>query len=152
MESRIQQVIDNHNSGCNCSQSIFVTYYDLFQGIQNGDVAKRLSLAFGGGLARTQGVCGAVCGSAMLLGLKYSPGSKAAAEEIWEFHELVRSFMKDFEEENGSVYCRDIVRSDITTPEAYLNAHGNMEQYCPKAIVSAAKLLEEKYKIMEKSR
>ncbi len=152
MESRIQQVIDNHNSGCNCSQSIFVTYYDLFQGIENDEVAKRLSLAFGGGLARTQGVCGAVCGSAMLFGLKYSPGSNATAEEVWEYHELVRSFMKDFERENGSVYCRDIVRADITTPEAYQNAHEKMEQYCPKAIGSAARLLEEKYGILEEGR
>ena len=149
MESRKETVINNHYSGCNCAQSVFVTYYDIFGGIEDRDTAMKLALSFGGGLARTQGICGAVYGGIMLLGLKYGPVSGATGDEVWAYHNLVRDFMKDFEDINGSVYCKDIIRCDITTPEGYRSIPDHLKKYCTKAIQSAADLLEDKYGILE---
>ncbi len=150
MESRKDLVIKNHYSGCNCSQSIFVAYYDLFEGISDRGTALKLALPFGGGLARTQGVCGAVSGSAMLLGLKNGPVDSPTGEEIWDFHHIIRDFMNDFKNINGSIYCKDIIRCDIKTPETYKNAHDNLENYCVSAVLSAVDLLEGKYGIFDK--
>lgn len=150
MNSKKDEVVKNHNLGCNCSQSIFLAYYDIFGGIKDRDTAMKLSLSFGGGLARTQGVCGAVCGSAMLLGLKYGSVNSPTGEDIWNYHNIVREFMKDYENINGSIYCKDIIRCDISTPEAYSRAHDNLEKYCVNAVLSAVDLLEGKYGILEK--
>ncbi len=148
MESRKDLVVQNHYSGCNCAQSIFVAYYDIFGGIESRETALKLALSFGGGLARTQGVCGAVCGSAMLLGLKYGPVQSPTGDDIWNYHNIVREFMKDFEASNGSIYCKEIIRCDITTPDGYEKAHDNLENYCVKAVLSAVDLLEEKFDIL----
>ena len=149
MESRRETVINNHYAGCNCAQSVFAAYYDIFGGIENRDTALKLALSFGGGLARTQGVCGAVCGSTMLLGLKYGPVNGPNGDEVWAYHNKVRDFMKDFEDINGSIYCKYIIRCDITTPEGYGKAHDNLENYCVKAVLSSVDLLEGKYGILE---
>ncbi len=149
MESRKEIVYKNHYAGCNCAQSIFAAYYDIFGGIDERGTALKLALPFGGGLARSQdGMCGALCGSAMLLGLKYGPVESPSSEEIWEYHALLKRFKEDFEELNGGVLCKDIIRCDITTPEKYEAAHENFEKYCVKAIMSAADLLEDKYGIL----
>ncbi|HHY91565.1 MAG TPA: C_GCAxxG_C_C family protein [Clostridiales bacterium] len=151
MGSRKDLVIKNHYSGCNCSQSVFSAYFDLFDGIQDRETALKLSLAFGGGLARMQeGICGAVCGGIMLLGLKHAPVHNPTGDQIWDFHYLIRDFLEDFKEKNGSIYCKDIIRCDITTPEAYEKAYDNLENYCVKAVLNAVDLLENKYKILEK--
>lgn len=149
IKSRRDVVETNHYSGCNCAQSVFTAYYDLFLPGVEKETAMKLALSFGGGLARTQGVCGAACGSAMLLGLKYGPVQMPTSDEIWDYHGIVRKFLQDFKDINESIYCSDIVRCDISTPEAYEKAHSNMENYCTKAIMSASDLLEEKYSILE---
>ena len=150
MISRKETVLNNHFSGCNCAQSIFAAYYDIFGGIEDRDTALKLALSFGGGLARTQGICGAAYGSIMLLGLKYAPASGATADEVWAYHNRVRDFLKDFAEINGSAYCRDIIRCDITTPEGYSSIPEHLKENCTLAIKSAADLLEDKYGILEK--
>jgi len=149
MESRQKTVYDNHYSGCNCAQSVFTAYHDLF-GDMDRDTAMRLSLSFGGGAGRTQeGMCGALCGAIMLLGLKYGPASGVSPEAIWEHHRLVRRFIDDFTAINGGFLCKDIIKCDITTPEKYAAAHDNFEEYCVPAIMSAAELLEERYGMLE---
>lgn len=149
MESRKETVLYNHFSGCNCAQSVFTAYYDIFGGIEDRDTAMKLALSFGGGLARTQGICGAAYGSIMLLGLKYAPVSGATSDEVWAYHNLVREFIKDFGDINGSAYCKDIIKCDITTPEGYASIPEEHKDYCTKAIQSAADLLEDKYGILE---
>jgi len=103
------------------------------------------------GLPGYKAFAGRVYGSVMLLGLKYGVVDDPADEEkMWEFNYLVRDFLKDFEEKNGSIYCKDIVRCDITTPEAFAEAKENIQNYCINAVLSAVDLLENKYKILEK--
>ncbi len=150
MESRKSAVLRDLMSGYSCSQSIFAAYFDLFDGIQDREAALKVSLVFGGGLAGTQGVCGAVYGSVMLLGLKHGIVDNPSEEDMWDFNYLIRDFLKDFEEKNGSIYCKDIVRCDITTPEAFAKAKDNIEEYCVNAVLSAVDLLENKYNILEK--
>ncbi len=149
MKSRKEEVVYNHYHGCNCCQSIFAAYYDLFSGISDRETALKIALPLGGGLARTQGVCGAVSAAAMLLGLKYGPVASPTGEEIWEFHYKVREFMADYEAINGSIYCKDIIKCDIKTPEAYGKAHDNLELYCVNAVLSAVDLLENKYDLLD---
>ena len=151
MMSRRAAVLKDFQSGYSCAQSIFTGYFDLYDGVEDREAALKVALPFGGGLACIQGVCGAVYGSVLLLGLKYGVVDNPADEEkMWEFNYLVRDFLKDFEEKNGSIYCKDIVRCDITTPEDLAKGRENIERYCVDAVLSAVDLLENKYKILEK--
>ena len=75
-------------NGKNCSQAVFTAFAtDL--GLTE-DMALAVSAGLGGGVGRMREVCGAVSGSAMVVGLKYPELSKA---EVYDWFELA-SFLK----------------------------------------------------------
>lgn len=104
---------------CNCCQAVIGSVApDL--GLDEGR-AIRLGTAFGGGMGRMGGVCGAVTGAFLALGLKY--GDPAAAEESRErVYRLVRDFVEEFERLHGSIACRDLLGCEIGTPEGMAEA------------------------------
>ena len=57
------------SEGFSCSQSVLAAFAPEL-GL-DADAALRVSAAFGGGMGRTGGPCGAVTGALMVLGLKY---------------------------------------------------------------------------------
>jgi C_GCAxxG_C_C family probable redox protein len=81
----------------------------------DGGVAVRLGTAFGGGMGRMGGVCGAVTGAFMALGMRYGD-----PEELPESKEhvygLVRSFVEEFRGSHGSILCRELLGCEIGTP------------------------------------
>jgi C_GCAxxG_C_C family probable redox protein len=83
-------------------------------GIEN-EVIPRVATAFGGGIAGRGDVCGAVVGSTMAIGLRYG------REESWqprdEAYALTQEFCQRFEEEMGTLSCRELTGMDLSTPE-----------------------------------
>ena len=66
LEERISRARTNFESGYNCAQSVFLAYADLFD--LEPDLAKKMSVSFGGGMGRMREVCGAVSAMSMLAG------------------------------------------------------------------------------------
>jgi C_GCAxxG_C_C family probable redox protein len=124
------------NSGFNCSQAVLSTFAPRL-GMPREQAMKTAS-AFGAGIARSQGTCGAVTGALMVLGLAYfseddPAGSKTAC------YEAGQKFLKVFEQENGSVCCRDLLGT--TLEEA---ADKDLfRTVCADMVRSAAALLED---------
>ena len=69
IEERVGQAVNNFESGYNCAQSVFLAYSDVFE--LDLELAKKISVSFGGGVGRMREVCGTVNAMAMLAGFKY---------------------------------------------------------------------------------
>ena len=69
IEERVNQAVHNFESGYNCAQSVFLAYSDVFE--LDLELAKKMSVSFGGGVGRMRDVCGTVNAMAMLAGFKY---------------------------------------------------------------------------------
>ena len=80
IEERVNQAVHNFESGYNCAQSVFLAYSDVFE--LDLELAKKMSVSFGGGVGRMREVCGTVNAMAMLAGFKY-PVFDPLDQEAW---------------------------------------------------------------------
>ena len=124
--------------GKNCSQAVFVAFApDL--GLPE-DVALSISVGLGGGVGRMREVCGAVSGSAMLVGLKYPDFDKM------QVYEKVREIIDEFKKTNHSIVCKELL--GISSPEKSAKPEERTGEYYQKRpcvqIVEDAALAVEK--------
>ncbi len=134
--------------GFNCAQSVLYTYGKEF--FKEDSLALKLASGFGAGISYRGEMCGAVSGALMAIGLHcgYSDVSEADAKEL--SNKIIKEFLKEFEKQNKSVYCKQLLKTDISKAEGleYARENGLFETICPKLIESSSNLLEsllEKY-------
>ncbi len=134
---------NNFLSGISCSQSVFGAFAEEY-GI-DPELAYRIASSFGGGIAHTGGLCGAVTGSLMSLGLKYGKPRAMTPEEKGKLDAKAQEFMRRFQEENKSMKCRELLGYNVGIPEekAECMAKGVTRKRCPNFIEKATKILEE---------
>lgn len=138
-----EHVAEQFRSGLNCAQAVLGEYAsDLGVDL---DTARRIACAFGGGLGHTGGVCGAVNGAIMVIGLAAcspGPGSLASSARA---DDLVRSFLTEFEQRHGSTVCSQLLGCDIGTPEGRGEAArlGVFDSRCPTYVRDAVEILDE---------
>lgn len=130
-------------SGVNCSQAVLGAFSQA--GDIPEDVAFRVAAGFGGGIGRTGGMCGAVSGAVMALGVLAPPSDPRDPAGKANLYELVQSFLEEFAKAHGSISCRDLLGCDIGTSEGYLEARGQglFDGRCPGFVRTAAELVEE---------
>lgn len=139
---RIDLARARFSAGFSCSQSVLAAFApDL--GL-DAETALRVAAAFGGGMGRTGGTCGAVTGALMALGLKYGAtrGDDKAAKE--RTYTLAREFIQRFEARNSGVACAELLGVNISTPEGQSAAReANLfKTVCPRLVASAAEILD----------
>ncbi len=141
--NKVESAVFSFNNGFNCCQSVLLAYCQEF-GLDS-QVASRLSTGFGGGMGRMAGVCGAVTGAFMVLGLKYGKMRAEDSEPKQDTYELVRKFAEKFKARNDSIVCKDILGYDISTPEDLktVREEALFSKLCPKFVQDAAEILEE---------
>jgi C_GCAxxG_C_C family probable redox protein len=125
-----------------CSSAVFSTFSDEL-GL-DPDTAKKIACGFGAGVSKTGNICGAVSGALMVIGLKYGKteaNDEAATEKT---RALVRKFIHEFAEKNGSVNCTELLGYDMSTPEGFAAARdsGLFMTKCPILVRDSADLLE----------
>jgi C_GCAxxG_C_C family probable redox protein len=141
-EPRTDEALRNFEGGFNCSQSVLAAFSREL-GLPPG-TGHRLSQAFGGGLARTGRVCGAVTGALMVLGLEHgkrTAGDDAARDKTYA---LAREFMRRFKEKHASLDCRSLLGHDIGTPRgaAAIKRQSLHKTVCVKVVRDAVRILE----------
>jgi C_GCAxxG_C_C family probable redox protein len=141
--SKVDVAVQCFNDGFNCSQAVFSTYCDQL-GL-DPEVALKIACPFGSGMGRQAESCGAVTGAYMLIGLKYgkyNPEDKDAKEKCYQ---LVKEFTDKFNEIHGSISCKSLLKSDLSTPEGlqYIKDNGLWDKLCPIFIRDAAQLIED---------
>jgi C_GCAxxG_C_C family probable redox protein len=130
--------------GYNCAQSVFAAYCEEVG--MNFETALKLSSSFGGGMGRLREVCGAVSGMFMVVGMKYGYSDPKDVKAKEEHYRLIQELAKRFEEENGSIICRELLgldhQRDIPVPEER-NESYYQRRPCAELVRNAAKLLDE---------
>jgi len=130
--------------GYNCSQAVFAAFCDK-TGL-DVDTALKMASSFGGGMGRLREVCGAVSGMFMVAGMKYGYTDPSDNKAKTELYKLVQSLAKQFEKENGSIICRELLglskKNDNPVPE---NRNDNYykKRPCAELVEQAARILDE---------
>lgn len=101
-----EKATEYFRQGFNCAQSVFAAFA-AEMGLPE-ETALRLPSAFGAGLGRMRGICGAFAGLAMVAGLKHGnlTGDPADKERIFA---LTRQLADLFRAEFGTLQCRDLL-------------------------------------------
>lgn len=111
-----------------CSQCVLLAIQEAF-GIEDESLFKAAS-GLGGGIGRMHSVCGALLAGALALGMKYGREKSELenTDKLFSSMEHVGKLYRRFEEEFGSVMCRDIREKllgeyiDTKIPEEYERA------------------------------
>lgn len=107
VEERVAHAKEYFAQGYNCSQAVLLAYADYY-GIDK-NTAALLSAPLGGGVGRMREVCGAVTGMALVVGLKYPAANPSDKSARMTNYAAVREVAKTFEEQFGSVVCRELL-------------------------------------------
>lgn len=174
-ERRVQIATDYFRAGYNCSQSVAMTFADLYD--IPVPLMARLSASYGGGIGRMRETCGSALGMFMLAGLEVvnveDKPQPASALTGWgeglypnqelkkKNYEVVQRLAADFRAQTGSIICKELLglnkkRADGTIPEIQICAtpEPRTEEYyrkrpCIRMVETATRIyinyLKEKY-------
>lgn len=103
----------------------------------------RIAAAFGGGIARSGQMCGAVSGALMVIGLM-STGSPGR-EDKDEVYREAQFFLEQFRQQNGSYNCTDLLGCDLSTEQGRQQPlrRNLISRICPSLLTSAVAIWEE---------
>ena len=79
------------------------------------DIIPAIASGFCGGMSRTAGLCGALVGGIMALGVIY--GRNSSADSPKKIYALSEHLVRNFEKQFGSRNCSDLLGCDISTQE-----------------------------------
>ena len=128
--------------GYNCAQAVAVAFCDV-TGMDESFAAK-LASPFGGGMGRLREVCGAVSGMLMVLGHLYGYDNSDDDAHKKELYQQVQQIAKKFQEENGSIICREILKNPPSDPNpSPRTAEYYAQRPCVRMVMTAADLLDE---------
>jgi len=131
------------NEAFNCSQAVLATFSEEF-GLDK-EISLKIASSFGAGMGRMANTCGAVTGAYMVLGLKYGKYLCDDNTSKEKNYKLVQDFTKRFNEKNGSIQCKELLKYDISTPDGMKQAteKGLFNTLCVKYVEDAVEILEE---------
>lgn len=104
IEERALKAQSLFRMGYNCSQAVFAACADLY-GLNDKELALRISSAFGGGIGRMRKTCGAACGMFLLEGLNTGsalPGDKDGKAKNYA---RVQMLANEYRQKFGSTTC-----------------------------------------------
>jgi len=99
--------------GLLCAESVLTSVSDEAGVIS--PLIPRIATGFCGGIARTRGMCGAVTGGIMALGILY--GRDNAEQSYETVYEKVQQFLQAFEAEYKSTNCFELTGYDLGKEE-----------------------------------
>lgn len=137
----------NFRRGYNCTQSVVLTFADVY-GLSE-DLALRVSASFGAGMGRMRMTCGAVSGMFLLAGLEN--GSVVAGDLVGrgKNYETVRELADKFKAETGSIICAELLGLNLAQmkEEGAMPSARTTEYYrkrpCPKMVGLACRIYAE---------
>jgi C_GCAxxG_C_C family probable redox protein len=126
----------------NCAQSIVSVYCEEFGLDRN--LGLKMAMGFGGGMARSGNICGAVTGAYMILGLSQRVNENNARESIERTYKLMQHFNSVFKAQHGSLKCKELIKYDLSVPEQHAEARDKriFITVCPDLVQDAGKILE----------
>lgn len=116
--------------GYNCAQSILSTF--CADSPIALDTALKISTGFGAGLGRTQVLCGAVSGAAMVIGLNFGRGVEDEQEQQIVSFNKIQEMVNAFVAAHGTIECRALLDGcNLNTEEGQARFNSdNMIETC----------------------
>ncbi len=125
--------------GLNCCQAVVLAFRDELN-LSEEDI-KRLSIGFGGGLARLRLTCGAVSGMAMVISAVKSDGNDKGY-----IYSLIQKACEEFKAETGSLICGEMLSGEILKDKSAIPEERTPEYYkkrpCADLCYLAAEIAE----------
>ena len=125
--------------GLNCCQAVVLAFKDEI-GITEDEI-KRLTIGFGGGLARQRLTCGAVSGMAMVISYIKSDG-----KDKGYIYSLIQKACEEFKAETGSIICAEMLSGEILKDKSAIPEERTPEYYkkrpCADLCFLAAEIAE----------
>ena len=114
--------------------SAFALKYGL-----NEQQALKLASPFGGGIARSGHVCGAVTGALLAIGLQHGAAAPGCKEETYK---VASEFLRQFKTRRRTILCRELIGLDISTPAGMQRAReqGIVAAICPALVKDAVEI------------
>lgn len=142
---RKEMAMENFMKGYNCAQSVALAFADLVEPVEREMISK-MSSSFGGGMGRLREVCGSVSGMFLILGALYGYEGPETGGPKADHYARIQELARRFEEENGSIVCRELLGLDVKkqapTPEARTKEYYK-KRPCKELVGCAAQILEE---------
>ena len=135
---------DYFESGCNCAQSVLAAFCDE-AGVSQTQ-AERLAWGLGGGMGKLGEVCGAVSAAFMALGGAAEGDDTRDKEQRMALYARVRAFAQTFEEKNGSILCRELMknaRDNAGSAQCEEKREFYLARPCRKYVDDAVEILSE---------
>jgi C_GCAxxG_C_C family probable redox protein len=136
-EATVRRSKELFESGFYCAESVLMAVAE-----SRGASCKlipRIATGFSSGLARTGGLCGAVGGAILALGL--AAGRDAAEEPVDPTYDLVREVLGAFESKFGSTTCLRLTGYDLGTDEGQRRfRETNRRETCTEYVGEATRL------------
>jgi len=98
----------------NCAESVLRGVCHS-QGIELSDQGKMMATPFGGGVGRSEDICGALTGGVMGIGIVM--GRKSAEEDRLRSYDAAGKLYKLFHGRFGSTCCKVLNKSDFKSPD-----------------------------------
>jgi len=114
-EKVIQLVTESFWKGFHCSEAVLIGMAE-YMGVTS-DLIPKIATGFGGGIAGSGSVCGALIGGVMVIGIKYGRSEVAETQADQRTKKLTQQFIQQFKKEAGSFFCYDITQCDFNTLE-----------------------------------
>lgn len=121
-------------SGYGCAESVLMAIA-VSQNIKS-ELIPRIASGFCGGMALTNGLCGAIAGGVMAINLIYGRDNNHQNKDI--NYQKVQEFISEFKARFGSLNCPDLTDCDLSTDEGkekfdVLNVHKKCTHYTVEA-------------------
>ena len=120
-EEAINKAMSLFDEGYACSQSILLTFSDLFG--MDEEKAKLIASTFGGGMGRLREKCGAVTGGFMVLGLAYGNTTPQDMKTKLNAYRKVRELNQKIKDIHGTTICSELLKKHVTESEVTERKH-----------------------------
>jgi len=136
----VEEAVSQFEGGYNCAQSVLLVMQKFWN--VKKTVEPKVASAFGGGIGRRGSLCGALAGGVIAIGVKYGT-NKPILEEREKAYSLALKFYNRFEQDCGSVLCRDLIGYDLTDPKDLQEARNSnvFTEKCVHFIEKAVEIL-----------
>ena len=126
----------------NCAQSVFAPFAKKLGLDVNG--ALKIATPFGGGIAHTGQICGAVSGGLMAIGLAKGTDANNKANKD-ACYDLAEIFLNRFRELHCAITCLELLGFDLGDPAQSAKASQEMvfSQLCPKFVRDSSRIVAE---------
>lgn len=114
IEDGVKRAQESWGEKFNCAESTLRGICHA-QGIELTDQAKMMATPFGGGVGRSEDICGALTGA--VLGIGAVMGRRSAEEDRLRSYDAAGKLYKRFQERFESTCCKVLNKSDFKSPD-----------------------------------